>query len=178
MKQITEEQWKRTHVRGDIYRVSNHGRVKSLSHGIKSQGLLNGYRKVELCVDGAGKTLYVHRLVLTAFTGPPPTEAHQCNHIDGDKANNHISNLEWVTQSENIHHALDTGLNGQRGSEHTKAKLNEDRVLEMRERYWTCGSVTQRELADEYGVGQMTVSNALRGITWKHANGPTSSIAL
>jgi len=56
-----------------------------------------------------GKKHRVHRLVAKAFLEPPPSEKHtQVNHIDGDPANNHADNLEWVTPSENIRHSHDT----------------------------------------------------------------------
>lgn len=67
------------------------------------------YRSVTGTVDGKQKHFLVHRLLAQAFI-PNPENKPQVNHIDGDPGNNHLSNLEWVTASENIIHAYDTGL--------------------------------------------------------------------
>lgn len=67
------------------------------------------YKAVTATVDGKQKHYYVHRLVAEAFI-PNPENKPQVNHIDGNPLNNHITNLEWATASENIQHAYDNGL--------------------------------------------------------------------
>ena len=59
--------------------------------------------------DGSKKRLYAHRLVAQAYI-PNPENKEQINHIDGNVLNNHVDNLEWVTQSENQQHALELEL--------------------------------------------------------------------
>ena len=92
-----------------IYQVSNFGNVKN-QHGkiLKTYQINSGYLCLKLH-DATGKRSghLVHRLVATAFLDNPKTEV---NHIDGNKHNNTLTNLEWCTRSENIRHALDTGL--------------------------------------------------------------------
>jgi hypothetical protein len=73
----------------------------------------NGYP----CTTIAGKQRYLHRLVAEAFLGSPPTHNHVINHIDGNKMNSSVENLEWVTQSANMRHAHETGLIKRRRSE-------------------------------------------------------------
>ena len=114
------EQWKSIEGYEGLYEVSNLGRVKALArthrHGhrhperIMSQSVSRGYPKVELsAADGSRRSIPVHRLVCAAFYDNP--EDKRCvNHIDGDKANNHVSNLEWATHSENEKHAYRIGL--------------------------------------------------------------------
>lgn len=68
-----------------------------------------GYYKVGLCKDGNRYYKYIARLVAQAFI-PNPDNKSEINHIDGIKANNDVSNLEWVTRSENMQHAFDMGL--------------------------------------------------------------------
>lgn len=69
----------------------------------------SGYLKVGLSVDGIHKYYLVHRLVAQAFI-PNPNNLPQVNHIDGNKLNNHVDNLEWVSSYENQQHAVKNGL--------------------------------------------------------------------
>lgn len=116
------EEWKEIQGYDGRYEVSNEGRVRSYSNGrwgngpsskllrLKKSG--SGYPMVDLRKPHAGgKVEYrlVHRLVATAFI-ENPRGLPQVNHKDGDKTNNHVSNLEWVTPSENAYHAFRTGL--------------------------------------------------------------------
>lgn len=68
-----------------------------------------GYYCVSLWKNNKGTTYYVHRLIAHHFI-PNPDNKPEVNHIDGDRNNNNVSNLEWVTSSENSQHAVDTGL--------------------------------------------------------------------
>lgn len=63
-----------------------------------------------MITDGRPRTAYVHVLVAKAWLPPPGEGKIQVNHKDGDKENNNVANLEWVTPTENLQHALDMGL--------------------------------------------------------------------
>ena len=84
-------------------------KVKNGERKILAQSNQYGYKSVSLREGGAQKTFLVHRLVCAAFL-PRDERRPNVNHKDGNKANNHIENLEWVTQKENIDHARATGL--------------------------------------------------------------------
>ena len=134
-----QEIWKDIEGYEGLYQVSNIGNVKSLSFGARNihksnvQKLLKlsptncGYYKVQLYKNGKAKMMYVHRLVATAFI-PNPERKPQINHIDGNKANNTSSNLEWVSCSENQRHAIRNGLRepspmlGRTGSDNPNSK--------------------------------------------------------
>lgn len=120
MNEPAEEKWADIIGYEGLYQVSNIGNVKSLQgwngrEYIHREKMLQktftttGYYKVKLCnrksrVDGK-----VHRLVATAFI-PNPYNLPYVNHKDGNKLNNHVENLEWCTQMENVIHAYTTGL--------------------------------------------------------------------
>jgi hypothetical protein len=108
------EQWKAIAECNGEYYISDHGRVKSMKFGkeriLKPCPNTQGY----LMVFVAGKwekqrCNTIHRLVAKTFI-PNPENKKEINHKDGNKLNNHISNLEWMTHKENIQHAWDSGL--------------------------------------------------------------------
>ncbi len=86
---------------GYDYEISNTGQVRSVRTGrILKQFLVNGYLRVGLSKDGVEKKFYIHRLVAQAFI-PNPKNKPQIDHIDGNKQNNRVDNLRWVTSKEN-----------------------------------------------------------------------------
>lgn len=100
-----------------IYEVSDEGEVFRVASGIGTKsgkrlapGLnRGGYSQVNLSHQGTPSTKRVHRLVAEAFL-ENPHGYDQINHLDGDKTNNHVENLEWCTREQNTAHALKTGL--------------------------------------------------------------------
>ena len=115
-----EEEWKDIKGYERKYQVSNKGNVRSLDRvsakGRKLEGRMltgkdnkasriNVYQLVSL----SGKSYYIHRLVGQAFIDNPENKA-EINHIDCDKRNNDVSNLEWCTRKENMEHASRNGL--------------------------------------------------------------------
>lgn len=107
------EEWKPIKGYEGLYEVSNMGRVKSLHHGkeriLRTPDNLRGYKSVWLAKQTIREVKRVHRLVAEAFI-PNPMNLPVVNHLDGDKHNNCISNLEWCTSRENTNHAIKTGL--------------------------------------------------------------------
>ena len=135
------------------YYVTDDGQVWSeRSHKFLSQSKdKDGYMKVVLCsTDLPPKKVHrysVHRLILENFYPVPDMDKLQVNHIDGDKTNNHLANLEWVTCEENIHHAIENGL---RAKVNGAAKLTPNQVKEI----YVRGNHGERnvDLSKEYGV--------------------------
>ncbi len=114
------EEWRDVVGYEGVYQVSNMGRVKSLKRKNKCRHIKEdfimklsysdqGYSNVLLSLDGKTKHFFVHRLVATAFI-PLIAGKNFVNHINGNKADNSVENLEWVTHKENIKHSVKTGL--------------------------------------------------------------------
>lgn len=127
-----------------------------------------GYLNVALQNKTLRKREKIHRLVAAAFIGPPGKL--DVNHIDGNKLNNRLENLEYVTRSENLKHAFRLGLAttpfGKRGEASMRAVLNDEAVLAMRERY--AAGTSRRELATEFGVSYYTVWDITERRSWTH----------
>ena len=86
-----------------LYEVSVDGLFRKRdSHKLMRQGKeINGYRIILLTTNGKQHAKLAHRLICEAFHGPPPFEKAMVDHIDRCKTNNHASNLQWVSRSEN-----------------------------------------------------------------------------
>ena len=129
-----------------------------------------GYHSVTLSRNGDHSTKLVHQLVLTAFSGPRPSESHECRHMDGVPSNNRIGNLKWGTWRENYDDRKRHGTD-QFGEKNTQAVLVESQVVEIRVRY-AAGGVRQVDLAKEFGVSKRAISKISRGIMWPDVGGP------
>lgn len=162
------------------YQVSNMGRVRSVDRVIavkdgrmrKHKGrvlkpLLNdrGYERVTLSNDGRCNIKRVHRLVLETFKPHVNMSDLQVNHMDGDKLNNHLINLEWVTARDNILHAYDMGLITNIGEGSPNAKLSNADVLEILQRL--DNGELQRVIGLDYGVSEDHISQINAGRRWR-----------
>lgn len=117
-------------------------------------------------LDGKKRTFRVHRLVMMAFNPVENMDELEVNHLDGNKKNNKLENLEWCTASENQKHAFKTGLQKARKGESSNfAKLTEEdvkQVFELRKQ-----GLLQREIAEIVGCTSSNISAILRGKSWK-----------
>jgi hypothetical protein len=115
-----------------------------------------GYRAVGIKESGRKRTLYVHRLVAEAFL-EKPNDGNEVNHIDGNKQNNAVENLEWTTHSANLQHAFRDLL-------HKSKLLKPADVRCIRRRLANGAKVEQ--LAALYGVSKSAISKIKTGRTW------------
>ena len=107
------------------YQVSNEGRIRTYNkttytekHGVRhwqnrvlsQKTAKDKAMRVELWKDGKHNTVLVHRIVALTFLGEPPESNMTVNHIDGNRKNNHVENLEWLSLADNIRHGFRTGL--------------------------------------------------------------------
>lgn len=163
-----------------LYMVSNLGRVKSLPKNnhkeiiLKNKITKDGYYETALSKNNKQKWIRTHRLVAQAFI-PNPDNKPQVNHIDGNKLNNNVDNLEWCTNQENINHAIRTGLENFIGKNNPKAKsvLQYDKKGNFIKRYDTL-----REAMKETGTLESKISlvcnnhrKTAGGYIWKFERG-------
>ncbi|MBU1173702.1 MAG: HNH endonuclease [Proteobacteria bacterium] len=167
---IKGEEWRAAFGHDDWYDVSNMGRIRRTAGGggatigrVLKQSVTNtGYYRVCLCINTKRSYEAVHRIVLSSFLGACP-DGKQVNHIDGDKSNNRLENLEYVTRSENIRHSFDNGTRSQQGEKNTQSKLTEKHIHEIRQ---LLGKETQETIAAKFNVTRQTISKVATGATW------------
>lgn len=178
VNKVKAEIWKPVPGYEDSYQISSFGNVRSVSrfvftHGgqrrgvnerFLSQHLSNGYLTVSLWKDNKEKHFLVHRLVALAHLSNPDN-LPQVNHKDGNKLNNNVDNLEWVSASENIRHAVSTSLIPNRGNEFFchmgelagKVHATPVRCLETKEEF-----SSQKEAAAKLGVSVYAVCDSCK----------------
>lgn len=158
------EEWRPVVGYEEFYEVSCFGRVKRIKAGgstfigkiLKPLVRRDRYLLINICKNGEQSLLYCHHLVMDAFIGPRP-EGMEANHKDGNKANNCVDNLEYVTRGENIKHAHRLGL--------YHKILTQDDIPQIR-KLLAEGELFLREIGDIYGVDLSTIHDIKFGRSW------------
>jgi|SRR6478735_600889 len=175
-----KEIWKsyRTH-----YEVSNFGNVrtivrlvfqpkvgyrkfKSKSVAITDNG--RGYKLFSTSVNKKRKNCYLHRAVAELFICNPHN-LPEVNHKDGDKSNNHVSNLEWVSTQQNRNHAVVNDL-VKFGAEITNSKLTEKQVIEILSIHKENPNVNRSKLCLKYNVADTAICKIIAGKRWRRTH--------
>ncbi|KAA6340120.1 hypothetical protein EZS27_011996 [termite gut metagenome] len=145
------------------YEVSNYGNVRrKKSKRLRNINYAQVYPTVLLSVNGVHKTLRVHRLVALAFLPMRDESKTHVNHIDGNKRNNHVNNLEWVTQAENNLHSYRVlkRKSPMQGKVPPNRKMQELDIPEI-DRINKSGISTE-EIGKMYGIDGSTIRKHLR----------------
>ena len=126
--------------------------------------------------NGRNTIVYAHRLVWVYHNGPIP-RGLEVNHIDGNKSNNRLSNLEVVTRSENQQHAMKVINSWQpnRGEDSGTAKFTWEEVCQIRKD--SEAGATRKELAKRHNVTENCIRSIVLGLTWKVKNSGRTSPA-
>lgn len=163
---------------GDVRRaVAVHGG----NIGLRLKGFIDGDGYIRYAMtdrDGAKKSVGAHVLVAEAFISQRPTEKHEVAHNNGSRVCCHYSQLRWATRKENHEdrniHGTGVGI----GQDNRNAKLTDEQVVEMRERYRDIKNkvVKQKisDLAKEYGICHEHLCGVVNGSKWAHVGGPIS----
>lgn len=147
------------------YMVSTEGKVKSFDPRWKSPRIMKpgkqktGYRHVTLSNDGKATTFLLHRLVIKAFIGDSDLPV---NHKDGNKENNQIDNLEYVTHSQNMQHAIATGLHKPNTDEIALKKRKPVQMIDIESGETIFIFNSAHEAARETGWNRGNISKACR----------------
>lgn len=176
-----KEEWKDIIGYEGYYQVSNLGRVRSkdriVTHSNGSKVLYRskilaapadhwGYNAVSLCkYDIKRKTCKIHRLVATMYISNP-NKYLEVNHKDGNKSNNKVTNLEWVTGKENKAHAIKNKLHAY-GTRQSAAKLNDKQAKQIY-KLATSGKMTEQTIAKKFKINRSGVNKIKLKISWKH----------
>ncbi len=144
-------------IKNGIVAIDDSGRLYRDNREIGYINGRSGYKDVEFIVDGKRRNMYVHRIVYAYFKGPL-TQGLTINHINCDKTDNRPENLEQISISDNIKHAV----------KHDKysRKLDRYKVKEIRE--LAKKGISQRKIAKQYSIAQPMVCNIVNNNTWKH----------
>ena len=168
MNSFAGREWRPIRGYENLYAVSNYGEVFSFqTHKVlKAIKQSRGYLRVVLHKNGEQSSAYIHRLTASAFLDNS-NNLPEVNHIDGNKCNNYVGNLEWVTSRENYDHAIQHELY-QRGEDRPLSKLTVDDVRYIRENCIKFDSEFGiKPIAAALGVSSTAVGKILNGENWK-----------
>ncbi len=152
------------------YYISDEGEVKNILTGriLKPYITHKGYYRTNIRVNGKTVALFIHQAVAKIFI-PNPLNLPMVNHIDGNKLNNNISNLEWCDHAYNTKHAIDHGLFKPFGEDNGFSKLTEEDVLFIRNNYKKYSTqFGANALAKKYGISNIQILNIIKRKYWKH----------
>ena len=158
------------------YYVTENGEVigKRFNKPMKPSINTNGYLKIDLRINNKKQTFSIHRLVAECYLDNPDN-IPMVEHIDDNKLNNHVSNLEWVTDRENKDRAIQNGLY-LNGVKNHKTKLTEEQVKWIRDNYipnhpeFGC-----RPLSKKFNLVPSSINKIINNKTWKHLNPQSNS---
>jgi hypothetical protein len=167
---MEKEIWKSVVGFENLYEISNLGNVKTLikkgyyQEKIKKQGIdiFTGYKTVQLYKSSKPFTIRIHSLVVQAFLNFKTNRQFVCNHIDGDKTNNKLENLEIVTQKENVNkNLLLKPINYSRSDFHYKTKLKKEDLIKINQMF--IEKKSSKEISELFNVKRGTISRIRNG---------------
>lgn len=167
-------EWRTLVYQGNVYEkfeASTDGHIRNVKTGTVYKEFVNknGYCQVAVSLGSRKsiKVFKVHKAIAETFI-PNLDEKPQVNHKDGNKLNNNVDNLEWMTNAENTQHAFDTGLaKAKFGTENPSAKLTEEDVKYIRENYIPYSKeYGSRALGRKFGVDHIQILRVINGATY------------
>lgn len=164
----TEEVWK-LYEEVPRFEVSTFGNVRYVKDGAikyKKPDKI-GYVYIQYKVDGRIFNLKVHRMVAKTFLDNK-LDLREVNHIDGNKQNNRVDNLEWCTRQQNIRHGHDNGFYDRKGAKNGRSVLTESQVHDICAWYEASTKNTPKLAVEVFNISIQQASKIRCGIAWKH----------
>ena len=177
-----EEVWKDIEEFQNFYQISNLGRVKRKRRYVKNniqrgsrmiderisspQDNGRGYKQIYVSINNKRIMLYVHRLVASYFI-ENPNKKLEVNHLDGNKSNNNVNNLEWVSRLENQQHAVANNLIP-KGNEIWNCKLSQEKVIAIRRLFSMKNNTTQAYVCKKLNISAAQMSRIINKSRWTY----------
>ena len=184
IKKAKGEEWKSLQFKGhkllrNKYAFSSHGRAASYKEDVYSDGkilsgsLTSGYKTLNLHVDGGNTTLYFHREIAKLFLPKKSSKEKFVIHLDHDKTNNNVRNLQWATQQQVIDHQQNSpgklAYKEVQKSRTKGLKLNSTQIKAIKKTLENPRRrLTHKQLAEKYDVSEMTIYRIKSGENWSH----------
>ncbi len=185
IKKNSGEVWKQMQFTGykslkKKYAVSNHGRAASYTDSIEKDGTLlngsltSGYRTLNLHVENGNGTIYLHREIAKIFCKKKSPKEKYVIHINHNRADNHVKNLKWASQTEVSDHQqkspLKIAYKKKQASKTVGLKLTLSQVKKIKEMINNPKRrLTYKQMAEKYGVSEMTLYRIKSGENWSKA---------
>lgn len=161
------EVWRNIKGYRDKYQISNYGRVRNLNKILAPINRKDGYVGIRLCLNGKHKSFLIHRLVALSFVRNINGEK-EVNHIDSNRNNNNVNNLEWCNKSNNMKHAFSNGFASRAGSKNSQSKLSEKQVRIIKHIFTISNHTSIKKIAEIFKVGLTTIYEIRSGAAWKN----------
>ena len=148
---------------GDVRRCKPEIRTGDGVGRVMTRTLHKGYHRYALWDGVKQRHIKACRLVIEAFVGPSPFKGAEICHGDGNKTNDHYTNLRWDTHKSNM---MDRSAHGFRGTRCHTAKLTESQVIEIRR--LLANGESKLKVSKTFGVGHTAIRGIASGVTWRH----------
>lgn len=182
LKKINDEEWRPIPYADKHYEVSNYGRVKSFCYDkvngrIVKPGIIKGFQNVSFLSGGKKKSFLVHKITAELFVSKTADNQDTVIHLDWNKANNYLTNLQWVTKDAAYKRMFKRIHDKRRNSKEkviTYSKLNEDDVIRIKSMLGR--GITQNVIAKLFCVSEMQITRIKRGENWAHIKVPEEAV--
>lgn len=150
-----------------LYGITNKGRVINLiTNTVLTNKINNGYWYTTIQINKKIYNVRIHRMIALYFVKGRTKEYNCVNHIDGNKLNNSLYNLEWVSVTINNYHMHEMGL-VKKGSRHSSSKINEEIAMKIYNEHHING-LNYNQIRDKYNISKSIIGKVCRKERWKH----------
>ena len=167
--ELKDEEWRVIPDSDDLYFISNYGRVKSFANKedgeILKGNIIKGFKTANFKVKKKKQSFYIHRLVAGVWLPKPADDCNYVVHLDGNKKNNRVSNLTWMTKEKMLEHKNRIRKKVIKIS-NSKLKFSDVRVIKS----MLQKGVNHVTIAKLFCISGMQVTRIKRGENWGHVN--------